>query len=434
MAVEIKEKAAHAPVKVGVANERYLLAVEFAAARHGAVRQERKGTQFPYIVHPIRVAEILERFKYDEDVVIAGLLHDTVEDAGVKPDEILDAFGARVAELVMKASEDAKADWTDARKKESWCARKGHTIAAVRAENDPDALGLIAADKLDNIRSLAETLRAKGKKTWDIFNAGKAKQHWYYRTLAEELLKKDPKSLLFRTLDAEVHRVFPDTGHETRFYAGKALATPQDARAYLADPIRHWRPEYSAFELAHAWIDSQDTPCAVDTLLREALGDYELIEGFFEKETPLGTPGNASQTDLLLVLRADGGFAVAAIEGKAREPFGQYVREWNDGSPTKEARLASLKEQLGMTDIEVSGLRYQLLHRTVAALREATRYGAPTALMIVHAFGEAPASFDDFSEFTAALGIETREKDALSLPKELHGVTLRLAWAQDRHR
>jgi Domain of unknown function (DUF6946)/HD domain len=420
-------------VKVGFANEKYIEAAAFAVERHGAVKQERRGTVFPYVVHPLRVGEILERFrfdskrreKYSEDVVIAGLLHDTVEDAGATYAEIADRFGATVAALVRKASEEDKSL--------DWKPRKEASIEALRREADIDALLVVAADKLDNVLSLVETLRARGPaNTWRIFNAGQSCQHWYYRTIAEVLLEKDPRNLLFRTLDAEVHRVFPDKGRETRFHSGKPLATPQDARAYLADPIRHWRPKYSAFELAHAWIKSSHTPEPVDDLLKQALGEYELLEGFFEKETPLGTAGRPSQTDLLLVLRSKDGLAVAAIEGKAREPFGDYVKDWNDGTPSKRTRLDDLRTRLGIPASGIEKLRYQLLHRTVAALLEAERYGAETALMIVHAFGDPTDSFRDFSAFTAALGVDTTEKNILSPPKVLGGVTLRLGWASDQ--
>jgi hypothetical protein len=422
-------------VKVGVANERYVLAVEFAAARHGAVKQERKGTTFPYLVHPLRVGEILERFRFDskererysEDVVIAGLLHDTVEDAGVTYDELEKKFGLTVVRLVRKASEDKSLP--------SWKARKEASIEALLQETEPEALMVIAADKLDNVRSLAETLRARGaKKTWAIFNAGRADQHWYYRTLAKELLTKGPANLLFRTLDAEAHQVFPDDGRETRFFAGKPLGTPHDARAYLADPIRHWRPDFSAFELAHAWIESECAPSAVDELLRQALGDYQLVEGFFEKETPLGTAGHPSQTDLLLVLRAGADLAIAVVEGKANESFGQYVEDWDDGKATKTTRLKSLCRHLDLDATAVGKLRYQLIHRTVAALLEAERYGAGTALMIVQAFSDAPDSFDDFVKFSAALGIETRKKAALSPAKRVGGIALRLGWASSEPR
>src|SRR5947208_812461 len=134
------------------ANRRYLKALSFAVERHGAVHQARKGTVFPYVVHPIRVAEILDRFEYGEDVVVAGMLHDVVEDAGVTYAELTRRFGKRVSTLVEKASEPDKSL--------PWRARKEHTISRVSTESDNEALAVIAADKLDNIRSLAETLRS----------------------------------------------------------------------------------------------------------------------------------------------------------------------------------------------------------------------------------------------------------------------------------
>ncbi len=80
----------------GKANPRFEQALAFAAQAHAAVHQERKGTDFPYVSHPIRVAEILDRFDCSEDVVVAGFLHDTIEDTDVTADEI-SAPSARVS-------------------------------------------------------------------------------------------------------------------------------------------------------------------------------------------------------------------------------------------------------------------------------------------------------------------------------------------------
>ena len=67
-----------------------------------------------------------------------------------------------------------------------------------------------AADKLDNVRSIADTLRHLGhKKTWAIFNATQAEQRRYDRKLAQTLLSKDPENGLFRTLHAETQTLFP---------------------------------------------------------------------------------------------------------------------------------------------------------------------------------------------------------------------------------
>jgi len=238
-------------------------ALAFAAEAHAGVHQERKGTRFPYVAHPIRVAESLARFGLGDDVVVARLLHDTIEDTDVTADEIAAVFGARVAALVQSVSEPDKSL--------PWKQRKEHTLARLRDEDDPDMLALTAADKLDNVRSITDTLRHLGQgRTWDLFKEGRGEQHRYYRTLAEILLGKDPQSRLFRTLDYETQTLFPDPRHSTSFFAGKPLGTPHDARAYLADPIRHWRPDrrpdHSALELATAWIGANGFPPSVADL------------------------------------------------------------------------------------------------------------------------------------------------------------------------
>ena len=340
----------------GKANPRFHEALAFAVQAHAAVNQERKGTDFPYVSHPIRVAEILDRFDCDEDVVVAGFLHDTIEDANVKADEISVAFGPRVAALVTAASEPDKSL--------EWKPRKQHTLGHLEQERDPDVL---AADKLDNIRSIAETLRQFGqKKTWALFNATRSDQHWYYRRIAEILLDKTPNSRLFRTLDCETQNVLPDPRRATPFFAGRPLGTPHDARAYLADPIRHWRPDHSALELASSWIGAGGFPPPVVEVLASCpnYAACRFIEAFFEREVDLGTKGRPSQTDLLVLAQLADGLGVIAVEGKAREPFGQLVSEWNDG-PGKQARLDGLSAQLGLDPSTVGGLRYQLLHRAV---------------------------------------------------------------------
>src|SRR3954447_24246970 len=92
----------------GKANPRFDSALAFAAQAHGAVKQERKGTDFPYVAHPIRVAEILDRFECNEDVIVAGFLHDTIEDANITTEQISATFSPRIALLVTSASEPDK--------------------------------------------------------------------------------------------------------------------------------------------------------------------------------------------------------------------------------------------------------------------------------------------------------------------------------------
>jgi len=82
-------------------------AASFAAQRHTG--HERKGSdKQPYINHPLEVANLLANVGGidDIDVLIAGLLHDTVEDVGVKKEEIMEKFGKRVAGVVIEVTDD----------------------------------------------------------------------------------------------------------------------------------------------------------------------------------------------------------------------------------------------------------------------------------------------------------------------------------------
>jgi (p)ppGpp synthase/HD superfamily hydrolase len=183
-------------------NPRFDEALIFAALAHSAVSQARKGTSFPYVVHPIRVADILDRFGLGEDVVVAGFLHDTIEDTRVTAEEVELAFGPRVRHLVESVSEPDKAA--------RWKVRKQLTVDHLEAEEDHDILALTAADKLDNVRSTTDMLlRFSEPEVWGHFSAPQSEQRWYYRTIAGVLLGKDADSRLFQVLDEETRALFP---------------------------------------------------------------------------------------------------------------------------------------------------------------------------------------------------------------------------------
>ena len=75
-------------------------ALTYATAAHAAVGQRRKYTDQPYIVHPIRVAGIVDKFGGTDEMIMAAYLHDVVEDTGVSIEDILDMFGSVVAVIV----------------------------------------------------------------------------------------------------------------------------------------------------------------------------------------------------------------------------------------------------------------------------------------------------------------------------------------------
>ena len=84
-------------------------AIIFAAKAHEG--QRRKGTDIPYITHPFEVAQILMEAGCDETLIIAGLLHDTLEDTEVTAAEIEEQFGPEVLALVDSDSEDKSLSW-----------------------------------------------------------------------------------------------------------------------------------------------------------------------------------------------------------------------------------------------------------------------------------------------------------------------------------
>jgi len=175
-------------------------AVHFAAAAHSG--QFRKGTRVPYLVHPLNVAKILLDHGCPDQLAIAGLLHDTVEDTRVTLEEIRTIFGAAVAHLVEFATEPEKL-WT-------WEKRKQHTLAMLGSGEGPELL-LSIADKLDNIRSIHSDLGLLGERAWDRFKRPREKQRWYYESLSrifDTRLLDSPGAELAAEFRSEVRAVF----------------------------------------------------------------------------------------------------------------------------------------------------------------------------------------------------------------------------------
>ena len=219
-----------------------------------------------------------------------------------------------------------------------------------------------------------------------------------------------------------------------RLFFAEPIKRPEDIIPHLAKQERHWKKGYSAYELAYSWVGAKGIPNPVVAVLHQAeefLG-MELIEGFFEKETDLRSRGRPSQTDLLALIGDGEGFAVLGIEGKVDEPFGPLVSEWLvDASANKRARLSVLQETMGLADHDVSNLRYQLLHRTAAAVYEAQRYKIRRAVMLVHSFSDGHSWFDDFRAFADAIGTPVSGTNELSTKVGVEGISLRLGWVAD---
>jgi hypothetical protein len=168
-------------------------AVEFAIQTHEIdEKQKRKGKDIPYITHPLTVGLILSIAGASEDVVIAGILHDTIEDSVVTKEMIALQFGENVMQLVLSVTEQDKS--------KSWEVRKAEALEHIKTFSH-DSLLLKSGDVIANTREILADYKKDGDIMFSKFNAPKEKilessiktikaivEMWPESPLAEDLL------------------------------------------------------------------------------------------------------------------------------------------------------------------------------------------------------------------------------------------------------
>lgn len=125
-------------------------AVIYAEERHAGQRRQADGA--PFIEHPLEVAWLLYHAGAPDDVVAAGVLHDTIEKAGASVGDLQARFGPRTASLVAAVSENPGIRPYSQRKE----ALREQVAAA-----GPEALMVFAADKISKVRELEVERSAK---------------------------------------------------------------------------------------------------------------------------------------------------------------------------------------------------------------------------------------------------------------------------------
>ena len=160
-------------------NNIFEAAVQFAMKAHRG--QTRKGGG-NYILHPLEAATIVASMTDDPEVLAAAVLHDTVEDTDVTNDDLLQAFGPRVAELVAHETEDKRPEMDP---HDSWQIRKEESLAVLK-DSPLESKMLWLADKLSNLRALAREYNRVGEAVFDRFNeSDPKKQRWYHATVLD---------------------------------------------------------------------------------------------------------------------------------------------------------------------------------------------------------------------------------------------------------
>ena len=151
-------------------------AVLFATKAHAG--QLRKGSEKPYILHPMEAMAIVTKYTDDEDVIAAAVLHDTVEDTTVTLERLEKEFSPRVAALVASVTEDKKKDLPA---ESTWLERKQEAILHLETASHETKL-LCLADKYSNLRDMYDDIEDFGCEYWQMFNQKDGRMHaWYYR-------------------------------------------------------------------------------------------------------------------------------------------------------------------------------------------------------------------------------------------------------------
>ena len=161
-------------------------AIIFAVKAHAGT--ERRGKGFPYIVHPMEAVEIVATITPDQELLAAAALHDTIEDTDVTEEQLREAFGDRIANLVHAESDQIDGKLFDGtNEEETWHARKQAAIDRL-AKAPHDAKIVAMGDKLSNMRAIWRDYQTKGDELWNIFHVkDKASHEWHYRGLAASL-------------------------------------------------------------------------------------------------------------------------------------------------------------------------------------------------------------------------------------------------------
>jgi len=249
--------------------ERLQRAYVFTAKVHDG--QERLSGE-PYLIHPLEVAGILLELRVDEDTIIAGLLHDTLEDTLTTRDEIERLFGPRVAFLVEGVTKIARIEFKSAREQQAENFRK----MLIAMSEDIRILMIKLSDRLHNMRTIVhmkeDARRRIAQETMDI-----------YVPLAHRLgvywMKQELEDLAFHTLE-------PDAAEELE---AQLLISRDEREVYIEDVIRMISAKLAEVDLRcevqgrvkdissiHAKMKSQDLELEQ---IYDAIGFRIVVEG-----------------------------------------------------------------------------------------------------------------------------------------------------------
>lgn len=173
-------------------------AIYFATKAHTG--QKRKTEQdVDMIFHPFTVGMTLQRAGANNECVIAGILHDVVEDTKYTLEDIKEQFGTQIANIVDEVSENKSLPWKE---------RKIEAINKIKTASIDGKL-VECADKISNLESLYNLYQEEGEEVWKSFNKPKEEQKWYYTNMYQAvLMNTTEKNILFDRYKRILNKVF----------------------------------------------------------------------------------------------------------------------------------------------------------------------------------------------------------------------------------
>lgn len=182
-------------------------AIIYATVMHQG--KVRKFKNIPFILHALEVAQILSTMTEDQEIITAGILHDIVESTDGTLAEIEKRFGQRVALLVSSESED---EYPGEERRATWRRRKENSLRVLQTSKDVGVKMLWLADKLANIRSLAQMYSERGEALWqELHESDPEIQRWYYQSVARALELSLNKTGAFKELIKHINFIWPGT-------------------------------------------------------------------------------------------------------------------------------------------------------------------------------------------------------------------------------
>lgn len=173
-------------------------AIRIATIAHK--EQKRKGSDTPYIIHPYSVMCIAANATQDEDILIACLFHDIIEDVPDKypREQMVKDFGDRVASIVDGVTKDSTLP--------DWQSRAEAYLKHLELEATNESIIVSCADKTHNLMSMLTDYAEVGDSLWERFKVGAERQLWWYQDVLKVIRNRLPELVIANDLEELIDR------------------------------------------------------------------------------------------------------------------------------------------------------------------------------------------------------------------------------------